>query len=72
MRLRHSARTSRWLGARDRHGAPLPPLPEGLPTGEFQVNAVMLMRSHLGGGPARYEALSEVPLLVPVAAGAPA
>jgi hypothetical protein len=33
---------------------------------------VVLMRSHLGGGPARYEALSEVPLLVPVAAGAPA
>jgi RNA 2',3'-cyclic 3'-phosphodiesterase len=57
--------------SRDRHGTPLPP-PEWLPTGAFQVNAVALMRSHLGSGPARYEALSEVPLLVPVAAGATA
>ncbi|HEY8180316.1 MAG TPA: RNA 2',3'-cyclic phosphodiesterase, partial [Candidatus Limnocylindria bacterium] len=46
--------------ARDRHGSPLPPLAEELPTGEFQVDGVVLMRSHLGNGPARYEALSEV------------
>ena len=54
------------MARRSRH------VPEGPPTGAFQVNAVVLMRSHLGSGPARYEALAEVPLLTPVAAGAPA
>ena len=72
MRPRHSGRTSRWLARATAMARRSRPLPEWLPTGAFQVTAVVLMRSHLGRGPARYEALSEVPLLVPVAAGAPA
>jgi RNA 2',3'-cyclic 3'-phosphodiesterase len=52
-------------------GAPLPSLRQ-LPVGEVPVEAVMLMRSHLGHGPARYEALAEFSLLTPVAAGTPA
>ena len=58
--------------ARERHGAPLPSLPHGLPVGVVPVNTVTLMRSHVGHGPARYEALAEFPLLMPVAAGTPA
>jgi len=57
--------------ARDRHGAPLPELPRDAPSGAIPVDAVVLMRSHLGGGPARYEALAAMPLLTPVAAEAP-
>lgn len=57
--------------ARDRHGTPLPPLPvEALPAGHVPVAAVALMRSHLGGGPARYETLGQVRLLAPVETGA--
>ena len=34
------------------------------PRGRLEVGAVHLMRSHLGAGPARYEALASVPLRV--------
>jgi 2'-5' RNA ligase len=55
--------------ARDRDGAPIPSLPtEGLPAEEIPVASVSLMRSHLGRGPARYEALAEIRLRAPVAA----
>ena len=58
--------------ARDRRGSPLPTLPvERLPAAEVPVTGVVLMRSHLGGGPSRYEALAEIPLLALVAAGMP-
>jgi len=57
--------------ARDRHGAPFPSLPDAPPGGEVPIDAVALMRSHLGPGPARYEVLAEFPLLMPVATGAP-
>jgi 2'-5' RNA ligase len=58
--------------ARNRHGAPMPLVPvETLPAGEVPVTEVSLMRSHLGNGPARYEALGELPLAATVA-GAPA
>jgi 2'-5' RNA ligase len=49
--------------ARVRHGAR--PRQEGLPEpprGAFAAPAVTLYRSHLGGGPARYEALERVEL----------
>lgn len=44
------------------------PLDEGLlaaelPQGEILVDRLVLYRSHLGGGPATYESLAEVPLL---------
>ena len=32
------------------------------PTGEFRVDEVQVMRSHLGGGPARYEILASAPM----------
>jgi 2'-5' RNA ligase len=41
------------------------------PAGHLPVDTVVLYRSHLGRGPARYEALFEAPLAVP-APGAPA
>jgi RNA 2',3'-cyclic 3'-phosphodiesterase len=58
--------------ARERQGAPLPSRSQEPPTGEVPVDAVMLMRSHLTGGPARYEVLAEFPLNIPIEAGAPA
>ena len=58
--------------ARDRRGAPLPPVPQEPPAGEVPINAVVLMRSRLGSGPARYEGLAEFPLVTRVEAGAPA
>jgi len=57
--------------ARDRHGAPLPSVPHEPPAGEVPIDAVVLMRSHLGPGPARYEVLAEFPLLMPVETGSP-
>ena len=57
--------------ARDRHGASLPSVPREPPAGEVPIDAVVLMRSHLGGGPARYEALAEFQLRA-IKAGAPA
>ena len=57
--------------ARDRRGTPLPPLPvEALPAGDVPVGAVSLIRSHLGGGPARYEMLAQIPLLTTIGTGA--
>jgi RNA 2',3'-cyclic 3'-phosphodiesterase len=59
--------------ARDRQGVPLPPLAvEELPAADVPVMAVHLMRSHLGGGPARYASLAEISLMTPtpVVAGA--
>jgi RNA 2',3'-cyclic 3'-phosphodiesterase len=47
-------------GKRVRVGG-LPPLPQ---TGAFDGTALTLFRSHLGRGPARYEALVSVPLHV--------
>lgn len=44
-------------GERPRQAAPPVPDPAG-----FRCDAVTLFRSHLGGGPARYEALARVPL----------
>ena len=38
------------------------------PIGELDIAGLSLMRSHLGAGPARYEALATVPLGVPVRA----
>jgi len=35
------------------------------PSGVMRVTAIELLRSHLGGGPARYEVLSTAPLGVP-------
>ena len=51
----------------DRLGAhaPAPPF-DGLPIGSVDVRSITLFRSHLGHGPARYEALGEAPLAVPV------
>lgn len=55
--------------ARVKHGAV--PRRGGLPqpswpgTGAFPGEAVTLFRSHLGGGPARYEPLLRVPLVTP-------
>ena len=72
MKLRRSARTSRWRALAIATAPRCPRLPDGLPVGEVPVDAVTLMRSHLGHGPARYEALAEFPLRMPVAAGAPA
>ena len=57
--------------ARGRHGVPLPAVPvAGLPAADVPVTAVHLMRSHLGGGPARYESLAAIALTTAVAAGA--
>ena len=59
--------------ARDRHGTALPALAvDNLPAAEVPVRSVVLMRSHLGHGPARYEALAELPLVMPVGARASA
>jgi 2'-5' RNA ligase len=53
--------------SRDRHGAVLPRL-GAPPTGSIPVTQVVLFRSHLGSGPARYEALHRLALGSPVAA----
>lgn len=59
--------------ARDRHGAAVPALPVAtLPAGRVPVTGISLVRSHLGGGPAGYETLAEIPLLAPTVARAPA
>jgi RNA 2',3'-cyclic 3'-phosphodiesterase len=55
--------------ARDRRGAGLPSA--DAPGGRVPVEEVVLFRSHLGQGPARYEALTRLPLREPIAAGAP-
>jgi RNA 2',3'-cyclic 3'-phosphodiesterase len=49
--------------SRDRRGS-APPVPPagGLPEGLVEVGALTLFRSHLGPGPARYEALAVVPM----------
>ena len=53
--------------SRDRQGAHAPAPPsDGLPIGSVDVRDVTLFHSHLGHGPARYEALGEAPLAVPV------
>jgi 2'-5' RNA ligase len=57
--------------ARDRQGALPPSRPvDGLPNGSVEVGAVTLFRSHLGRGPARYEALGVAPLAPAMAAAA--
>jgi len=53
--------------ARDRRGAPLPASAEP-PAGIIHVDEVVLFRSHLGTGPARYEALHRMALGAPVGA----
>ena len=57
--------------ARDPRGAAAEPLlgAAQFPTGEIDVTDVVLFRSHLGRGPARYEALSRVGL-APATVGA--
>jgi 2'-5' RNA ligase len=40
--------------------------PEDAPTGDLAVERIILYRSHMGRGPARYEALAEVPLGVAI------
>ena len=55
--------------SRDRHGAPPPSAPEGaMREGSVEVDRVTLLRSHLGRGPARYEALGDAPLMTAVPA----
>jgi RNA 2',3'-cyclic 3'-phosphodiesterase len=56
--------------ARDRHGASLPSAPHEPPAGEVPIDTIVLMRSHLGSGPARYEVLAAFPLPMPIEAGA--
>jgi 2'-5' RNA ligase len=52
--------------SRDRSGAHAPAPPAGgLPIGSVDVRDITLYRSHLGHGPARYEALGTVPLAAP-------
>lgn len=51
--------------SRDRRGAELPASADP-PSGVIHVNEVVLFRSHLGAGPARYEALHRVALGAPV------
>jgi RNA 2',3'-cyclic 3'-phosphodiesterase len=49
--------------ARDRRGVDaVAVLETAAPTGEIDIDRVVLYRSHLGQGPARYEALAVVPL----------
>jgi 2'-5' RNA ligase len=55
--------------ARDRRGTDAGELvAAGVPVGRIPVRGVTLFRSHLGGRPARYEVLAEVPLGVPIGA----
>jgi 2'-5' RNA ligase len=55
--------------SRDRRGAPTPTAPAGgMPDGSVEVDRVTLFRSHLGRGPARYEALGDAPLMTAVPA----
>jgi 2'-5' RNA ligase len=57
--------------SRDRRGAgALATSAHDMPDGSIAVSGVTLFRSHLGGGPARYEVLGQVPLGAPVAAAA--
>jgi 2'-5' RNA ligase len=50
--------------SRDRYGAQWPAAPDGgMPDGSVDVDRVTLFRSHLGRGPARYEALGDAPLM---------
>ena len=57
--------------SRDRRGAASPAAPEGgMPEGSVVVDRVTLFRSHLGRGPARYEALGDAPLMTAVHAAA--
>lgn len=59
--------------SRDRHGAHAPASPPGgLPIGSVDVRALTLFRSHLGHGPAHYEALGEAPLVAGVSVPVPA
>ena len=50
--------------ARHRHGSPVADLLRSarMPAGRLRVDQAVLFRSHLGGGPARYEALAVTPL----------
>jgi len=51
----------------DRRGVHAPAPPSGaLPIGSVDVRALTLFRSHLGHGPAHYEALGEAPLVAGV------
>ena len=54
--------------SRDRHGCRLPLFDAAVPEGRIRVAEVVLFRSHLGRGPARYERLASIPLQAPVAA----
>jgi 2'-5' RNA ligase len=53
--------------SRDRYGAALPAPHDEPPTGLVPVKEVVLLRSHLGRGPARYEAIARIPLRVAAA-----
>jgi 2'-5' RNA ligase len=61
-RYRPHVTVARGDRVRVRSHPPLPSLPR---TGAFEGRALTLFRSHLGRGPARYEALVSVPLHVP-------
>jgi 2'-5' RNA ligase len=55
--------------SRNRLGAPLPQPDEEPPAARVPVDEVVLLRSHLGRGPANYEAIARVPLSAPAAVG---
>jgi 2'-5' RNA ligase len=55
--------------SRERHGAAVPTPLEEPPVGRVPVTDVVLFRSHLGRGPAHYEAIARVPLPLPAVAG---
>jgi 2'-5' RNA ligase len=54
--------------SRDRHGAQLPRSATQPPTGIIPATEVVLFRSHLGSGPARYETLAQLALGAPAMA----
>ena len=56
--------------SRDRRGAPIPRSDAAVPGGPIPIDEVVLFRSHLGQGLARYEALTRLPLGQAAAAGA--
>jgi 2'-5' RNA ligase len=54
--------------SRERHGTPAPLADGPAPSGTITVAEAVLFRSHLGRGPAGYEALARIPLPALVAA----
>lgn len=58
--------------SRDRRGAGVPNVVLSPPTTRLSVSSVVLFRSHLGAGPARYEELARLELGAPSMAGATA